>query len=59
MKSRDHRSQYQERLTSWYRNRQAEIELVDHVVEIIEPKLRNVRGYCQRACLEGKGYVIK
>lgn len=37
-----------ERLTSWYRNRQAEIELVEDVVEIVEPKLRNVRGYRQQ-----------
>ncbi len=37
-----------ERLTSWYRNRQAEIQLVDAVVEIVEPKIRNVRGYRQR-----------
>lgn len=37
-----------ERLTSWYRNRQAEIKFVEDVVEIVEPKLRNVRGYRQR-----------
>jgi hypothetical protein len=37
-----------ERLTNWYRNRQAEIELVEDVVEIVEPKLRNVRGYRQQ-----------
>ena len=37
-----------ERVTTWYRNRQAEIQFVEAVVEIVEPKLRNIRGYRQR-----------
>lgn len=34
-----------ERLTRWYRNRQTETQLIEYLVETVEPKIREVSGY--------------
>lgn len=37
-----------ERLTKWYRDRRAETQLIEYLVETVEPKIRTVSGYRRR-----------
>ncbi|GAB6191045.1 hypothetical protein [Desulfocastanea catecholica] len=37
-----------ERLTKWYRDRQTETQLIEYLVETVEPKIRTVSGYRRR-----------
>ena len=37
-----------DRLTKWYRDRQTEKQLIEYVVETVEPKIRTVSGYRKR-----------
>ncbi len=37
-----------DRLTKWYRDRQTDKQLIEYVVETVEPKIRTVSGYRKR-----------
>ena len=38
---------FAERLKKWYRDRQDDAQVIDYVVETVEPKIKDVRGYRQ------------
>ena len=39
---------FTERVKKWYQDRQDDAQVIDYVVETVEPKIKDVRGYRQR-----------